>query len=65
MSKSEGIVVSREVLETMLEAVTGTREALPTVFAGEPFEQGQKAQRLITKLMDIQIALEALCARQS
>lgn len=65
MSKSVGILVSGEVLETMLEAVTGVREALPTVFVGEPFEQGQTAQKLMRKLLDIQIALEALCSRQS
>lgn len=64
MSKSVRIEVSREVLETMLATVCDTRNALPTVFEGEAFEQGQRLQRLMTKLLDVELALESLCPRQ-
>jgi hypothetical protein len=65
VSKSDRISVSREALETMLAAVATTRNAMPTVFNGEAFEQGQTLQRLMTKLLDVEIALEALCPPQS
>lgn len=65
MSESDRIIVSREVLQTMLAAVNETRQAIPEVFTGEAFEQGQKTARLTTRLLDVSIALEALCAPRS
>lgn len=64
MSKSDRIPVSREVLDTMRAAVTETRDALPDLFLGEPIEQGQLLEQLRTRLLDVSIALDALCSRQ-
>jgi len=65
MSKSDRIHVSREVLDTMRAAVTDTRNALQDEFPAEPFEQGYLLQRLAMKMLDIQIALDALCKPQN
>lgn len=64
MGKSARIEVSREVVATMLATVADTRNALPRIFDGEAFEQGQRVQQLMTKLLDVEIALEQLCPRQ-
>jgi len=65
MSKSDRIHVSREVLDVMRAAVTETRDALHDQFPSDPFEQGALLARLASKMLDIQIALDALCKPQS
>ena len=64
MSKSDRIPVSAEVLETMLEAVEGVRDGLHGSFPDDPWEQGRLLEQLATKLLDVKIALEALCRPQ-
>lgn len=64
MSKSDPIRVSREVLDTMRDAVTETRDALQRDFPESAYEQGRLLERLALKMLDIQIALDALCSRQ-
>lgn len=65
MSKSDRIDVSREVLETMTAALAEVRRHIEHVFDGEPFEQGQTQQCALTRLMDLEIAVDTLCARLS
>ncbi len=65
MSKSDRINVSREVLTTMLEAVMQCRLELLKPPPTDAFEHGQQLAGLSTKLMDVSIALEDLCSRQS
>lgn len=65
MSKSDRVLVSREVLETAHRAIVDSRQLLQDAFLQDPFTAGQMEQQALTKLLDIQIALEALCPPQS
>lgn len=65
MSKSDRITVSREVLDTMLEAVANCRAELLKPPPTDAFEHGVQLAQLTTKLGDVTLALEALCKPQS
>ena len=65
MSKSDAILVSREVLDTMRDAVTYCRDQLLGPVPANPSEHGRQLGQLTTKMLDVQIALEALCPPQS
>lgn len=65
VDKSDRIPVSREVLEVMLTAVREVREKFEASFAETGFEAGVLQGRAISRLADVEIALEALCSPQN
>jgi hypothetical protein len=64
VKQSDRILVSREVLETMQRAIAEVRTHVEQVFQGEPFDQGRVQQCALNRLLDLTIALEALCPPQ-
>jgi len=65
VSKSDRLDVSREALETMRNAVTEVRAGLHGEFPNDAYEQGRLLERLATRLLDVELALDALCSRRS
>jgi hypothetical protein len=65
MSSIERIPVSREVLDTMLNAVQEAHDKLNASFSATGVDAGVLQGHVIARLIDIQIALEALCKPQS
>lgn len=63
MSSIDRVTVSREVLETMLSAVSEARQDLYDIPGETPQDAGQREQRAQNRLLDVQIALESLCKR--